>query len=93
MCAHQWISLEEAEGGIALFNDCKYGHDVSGGVMRLSLLHSPMAPDPEADPKLDPQNQVKYSRYANRIYNFISPIHIAFTPGGPSLGARFSLPR
>jgi alpha-mannosidase len=49
MCAHKWISLEEAEGGIALLNDCKYGHDVSGGVMRLSLLRAPMAPDTEAD--------------------------------------------
>jgi alpha-mannosidase len=49
MCAHKWISLEEAESGIALLNDCKYGHDVAGGVMRLSLLRSPMAPDKEAD--------------------------------------------
>jgi alpha-mannosidase len=49
MCAHKWIALEEAGGGIALLNDCKYGHDVSGGLMRLSLLRSPMAPDPEAD--------------------------------------------
>jgi alpha-mannosidase len=49
MCAHKWIALEEAEGGIALLNDSKYGHDVSGGVMRLSLLRSPMAPDGEAD--------------------------------------------
>ncbi|MDR0411041.1 MAG: glycosyl hydrolase-related protein [Treponema sp.] len=49
MCAHKWIALEEAEGGIALLNDCKYGHDVSGGVMRLSLLRSPLAPDMEAD--------------------------------------------
>jgi alpha-mannosidase len=49
MCAHKWISLEDAEGGIALLNDCKYGHDVSGGVMRLSLLRSPLAPDEEAD--------------------------------------------
>ncbi|MDR2071225.1 MAG: glycosyl hydrolase-related protein, partial [Treponema sp.] len=49
MCAHKWISLEEAEGGIALLNDCKYGHDVTGGVMRLSLLRSPIAPDLEAD--------------------------------------------
>jgi alpha-mannosidase len=49
ICAHKWISLEEAGGGVALLNDCKYGYDVSGGVMRVSLLRSPMAPDPEAD--------------------------------------------
>ena len=49
ICAHKWISLEEAGGGVALLNDCKYGHDVSGGLMRISLLRSPMAPDMEAD--------------------------------------------
>ena len=49
ICAHKWISLEEEGGGIALLNDCKYGHDVNGGTMRLSLLRSPIAPDPEAD--------------------------------------------
>jgi alpha-mannosidase len=49
ICAHKWISLEEENCGIALLNDCKYGHDVEGGRMRLSLLRSPIAPDPEAD--------------------------------------------
>ncbi|MDR0908587.1 MAG: glycosyl hydrolase-related protein [Spirochaetaceae bacterium] len=49
ICAHKWISLEEADYGIALLNDCKYGHDVDGGRMRLSLLRSPLAPDPHAD--------------------------------------------
>jgi len=49
ICAHKWISLEEEGCGIALMNDCKYGHDVEGGRMRLSLLRSPVAPDPEAD--------------------------------------------
>jgi hypothetical protein len=37
-------------------------------------------PAPRA--KLDPQNHMRYSRYVSRIYNFISPIHIVFTPGG-----------
>jgi len=49
ICAHKWISLEEEGRGIALLNDCKYGHDVEGGRMRLSLLRSPIAPDPDAD--------------------------------------------
>jgi alpha-mannosidase len=49
ICAHKWISLEEEGSGIALLNDCKYGHDIEGGRMRLTLLRSPIAPDPEAD--------------------------------------------
>jgi hypothetical protein len=32
----------------ALLNDCKYGHDVEGGRMRLTLLRSPVAPDETA---------------------------------------------
>jgi alpha-mannosidase len=48
-CAHKWVSLEEGGGGIALLNDCKYGHDAEGGRVRLTLLRSPIAPDPDAD--------------------------------------------
>ena len=48
-CAHKWISLEEEGGGLALLNDCKYGHDAEGGRMRLTLLRSPIAPDENAD--------------------------------------------
>ncbi|MDR3145368.1 MAG: glycosyl hydrolase-related protein, partial [Treponema sp.] len=49
VCAHKWVALEEAGGGIALLNDSKYGHDVEGGRIRLTLLRSPLAPDEEAD--------------------------------------------
>jgi alpha-mannosidase len=43
------VSLEEEGGGLALLNDCKYGHDAEGGRVRLTLLRSPIAPDPDAD--------------------------------------------
>jgi alpha-mannosidase len=49
ICAHKWVSLEEAGGGIALLNKTKYGHDAEGGRVRLTLLRSPTAPDEEAD--------------------------------------------
>ncbi len=48
-CAQKWVDLSESDYGVSLLNDCKYGHDVQGGTMRLSLLRSPTAPDPEAD--------------------------------------------
>ena len=35
--------------GVALLNDCKYGYDIRGHVMRLSLLAGAGYPDPEAD--------------------------------------------
>jgi len=48
-CAHTWVDLSEDGFGVALLNDCKYGHDVSGNVIRLSLLRAPTWPDPVAD--------------------------------------------
>ena len=49
VCAHRWADLGEAGYGVALLNDCKYGHDITGSVMRLSLLRAPTHPDPNAD--------------------------------------------
>jgi alpha-mannosidase len=49
--ALRWIDVSEASGeyGAALLNDSKYGFDVKGGVMRVSIVHGPTYPDPEAD--------------------------------------------
>ena len=49
VCAHRWADLGEPGYGVALLNDCKYGYDIHGNVMRLSLLRSPGWPDPESD--------------------------------------------
>ncbi|HZO87934.1 MAG TPA: alpha-mannosidase [Chthonomonadaceae bacterium] len=49
VCAQKWVDLSEGDYGVALLNNCKYGHDVHGNVLRLTLLRSPKAPDPEAD--------------------------------------------
>jgi alpha-mannosidase len=49
VCAHRWADLSEAGYGVALLNNCKYGYDIRGHVMRLSLLRAPSFPDPAAD--------------------------------------------
>jgi alpha-mannosidase len=49
VCAHRWADLGEAGYGVALLNDSKYGYDIRGNVMRLSLLRAPTHPDPTAD--------------------------------------------
>jgi alpha-mannosidase len=49
VCAQRWADLSEPGYGVALLNDCKYGYDIQGNVMRLSLLRSTGWPDPEAD--------------------------------------------
>jgi alpha-mannosidase len=49
VAAQKWVDLSEHGYGVALLNDCKYGHDVFGNTLRLTLLRAPKAPDPEAD--------------------------------------------
>ena len=38
VCGHKWADLSESGYGVALLNDCKYGYDISGNVIRLSLF-------------------------------------------------------
>ncbi|THF75489.1 alpha-mannosidase [Cohnella fermenti] len=49
VCAQRYIDLSETEFGVALLNDCKYGHRAEGGTLDLNLLRSPSYPDPNAD--------------------------------------------
>jgi alpha-mannosidase len=49
VAGHRWADLSEGDYGVSLLNDCKYGYDVKGNVLRLSLLRSPINPDPHAD--------------------------------------------
>jgi len=59
-CAHKWVDLSEGDYGVSLLNDCKYGHDIHGNVMRITLLRSPAMPDPMAD---FGEHQFRYSLY------------------------------
>ncbi|MEM7720898.1 MAG: glycoside hydrolase family 38 C-terminal domain-containing protein [Pseudomonadota bacterium] len=47
--AQKWADLSEGDYGVALLNDCKYGYDVRGEVLRLSLIKSATMPDAGAD--------------------------------------------
>jgi alpha-mannosidase len=60
--ALQWGDLSNAQHGFSLLNDCKYGYDAKGNVLRLSLLRSPEWPDPHADEGL---HEFTYSMYAH----------------------------
>ena len=59
-CAQKWVDLSEGDYGVSLLNDCKYGHDIHGKVMRITLLRSPTMPDPMADYG---EHRFKYSLY------------------------------
>lgn len=47
--AQRWADLGDGVHGFSLINDCKYGYDARGNVLRLTLLRSPVWPDPNAD--------------------------------------------
>ncbi len=47
--AHKWASLSDDTLGVAVLNDCKYGYDVLGGRLRITLIKSATAPDRNAD--------------------------------------------
>jgi alpha-mannosidase len=47
--AYRWADISDDRHGFSLLNDCKYGYDAKGNVLRLSLLRSPEWPDPHAD--------------------------------------------
>jgi alpha-mannosidase len=47
--AIRWADLGDAQHGFSLINESKYGYDAVGHTLRLSLLRSPVSPDPAAD--------------------------------------------
>ena len=49
VAGQKWADLSEGDYGVALLNDCKYGHDTQGNVMRLTLLRATKSPDDKAD--------------------------------------------
>ena len=49
VAAHRFVDLAEHGYGVALLNDGKYGHHALGNELGISLLRSPVYPDPLAD--------------------------------------------
>lgn len=85
VCAQKWVNLSEGDQGVALINDCKYGHDIHGNVIRLTLLRAPKAPDPLCDvgvhrfsyslvPHYGPYN---YAGIVQAAYAFNAPLRSA----------------
>lgn len=60
---HRWADLSEGGYGVSLLNDCKYGWDIQGNTIGLSLLKSAVRPDETADRKI---HHFTYSLYPHR---------------------------
>lgn len=99
ICAHKWIDISDRGYGVALLNDCKYGHRVQGIVLDLNLLRSPGHPDPVADRG---EHEFTYSLYphagdhaaggvARAGYELNVPLRVlAGSPGGGPLASSVS---
>jgi alpha-mannosidase len=57
------MDLSSSDYGVSLLNRSKYGCDLKGNVMRLSLLRSPKWPDPTADRG---EHVIEYSLYPHK---------------------------
>lgn len=96
--AHKWADLSEPGFGVALLNDCKYGHAAHGNILRLSLLRAPLYPDPEADQgrhefrfALYPhQGSLQSAGVVEQAYAFNLPL-LAVAAGKPEQRSFFSV--
>ncbi len=97
-CAHQWADLSESDYGVSLLNNCKYGHDISDNLMRITLMRGPVCPDPKGD--LGRQDFV-YSLYPHaggwsdgrvggEAHILNQPLTAVFCPGGTAEAAERS---
>ncbi|KAJ3122321.1 Alpha-mannosidase 2C1 [Nowakowskiella sp. JEL0407] len=101
VCAHKFVDFSEHGYGVALFNDCKYGHSVKDNLMRITLLKSAKAPDFNADVGV---HRFRYGLHAHKgnfhssnvvqlAAEFNTPIMTSFAPISKPFDVRyFSLP-
>ncbi|MGL5244528.1 MAG: glycoside hydrolase family 38 C-terminal domain-containing protein, partial [Sarcina sp.] len=83
VCAQKWADLSEGDFGVSMLNNCKYGHDIKEGNMRLTLLKSGIHPYKETDQE---EHYFTYSIYPhegtwkeaqtmNRAYELNQPFY------------------
>jgi len=81
VCNHKWTAMAEENRGVAILNDCKYGINVLGNSMNLTLLKSALAPDPTADKGLQSFTYALY--YWIGSFNDCNVVHEAYELNTP----------
>ncbi len=89
VCAHKFVDLSEADWGVALLNDCKYGFRVKGGVMDMNILRAQHAPSELTDRgghelsfALYPHaGGVMTGKVKEKAYEFNMPLRVFEAPG------------
>ena len=77
-CAHKWVDLSRDDYGVALMNDCKYGHKVFDNVLDLALLRSSVAPGKEADQGEHTFRYALYPHVGNEKVAKVEQVALAF---------------
>ncbi len=81
--AQKWAELSDDQLSVALMNDCKYGYDVRGNTLRLTLIKSATSPDPQSDQGhhafcyslfVNPDNDIGRRNHA--AYDLNSPLRV-----------------
>lgn len=71
---HRWVDMSEANFGVSLLNDCKYGYDAVEQMIRITLLRSSISPNPKADLGL---HEFKYALFVHEGVSDLAEVHQA----------------
>lgn len=63
VCGHRFVDVSQRDRGAGILNDCKYGMDVSGTTIGLTLLKSAVDPDRHAD---EGTHEMTYALYPHK---------------------------
>ncbi len=83
-CAQKWMDFSEGNYGVAVLNDCKYGHSVTEGTIGLTLIKCGVEPNPNADVEvhhftyslLPHQGTWKQAGVVAEAYNINQPAYV-----------------
>jgi alpha-mannosidase len=59
----RWVDLSDGEYGLSLLNDSKYGFDVKGNTVRMTLVRTSYSPDPKPDQRV---HEIRYSVFSHK---------------------------
>ncbi len=98
-CGHKWVDMSENGYGVALLNDCKYGHSAEGSTLKLTILKCGTYPNPEADQGkhiltyslLPHLGDFRTAGVINEAYALNQPLTALETKAGGNLPDTFSL--
>jgi len=61
--ALKWVDISDEDYGVSLLNDSKYGFDVKGNTIRMTLVRTSYSPDPRPDYG---KHEILYSIYPHK---------------------------